>query len=130
MSKEFYTLTSPDGKTTSLPVRHGSLGPDVIDISRLYAEQGVFTHDPGFVATGSCESAITFIDGDKGVLLYRGYPVEQLAERSSFIEVAYLLLYGDLPTAGDADQTSIESRLEATERHDGDFPTFRRHECE
>jgi citrate synthase len=100
MSKDSYTLISPDGGENSvLPVRHGTLGPDVLDIARLYAEQGAFTYDPGFVATASCESAITFIDGDKGVLLYRGYPVEQLAERSSFIEVAYLLLYGDLPTA-------------------------------
>jgi citrate synthase len=86
MSKDSYTLISPDGGENSvLPVRHGTLGPDVLDIARLYAEQGAFTYDPGFVATASCESAITFIDGDKGVLLYRGYPVEQLAERSSFI---------------------------------------------
>jgi citrate synthase len=100
MTKESFTLTSPDGSsTTALPVREGSLGPDVIDIGHLYREQGVFTYDPGFVATGSCESAITFIDGDEGVLLYRGYPVEQLAQHSNFLEVAYLLLYGDLPTA-------------------------------
>jgi citrate synthase len=100
MTKESFTLTSPDGSSaTELPVREGSLGPDVIDIGHLYREQGVFTYDPGFVATGSCESAITFIDGDEGVLLYRGYPVEQLAQHSNFLEVAYLLLYGDLPTA-------------------------------
>ncbi len=99
MTKETYTLTSPDGSTTELPVRGGTLGPDVLDIGHLYREQDVFTYDPGFVATASCESAITFIDGDKGVLLYRGYPVEQLAEKSNFIEVAYLLLYGELPTA-------------------------------
>jgi citrate synthase len=80
-----------------LPVRKGTIGPDVVDISRLYREQGVFTYDPGFVSTGSCESSITYIDGDEGVLLYRGYPVVELAERSSFIEVAYLLLYGELP---------------------------------
>lgn len=98
MSKDAFTLTSPDGKATALPVRRGTLGPEVIDIAHLYREQGVFTFDPGFVATGSCKSAITFIDGDEGVLLYRGYPVEQLAAHSSFIEVAYLLLYGDLPT--------------------------------
>jgi citrate synthase len=99
MSKDAYTLTSPDGKTTELPVLKGTTGPDVIDIGRLYREQGVFTYDPGFAATGSCDSEITFIDGEKGVLMYRGYPVEQLAEHSNFIEVAYLLLYGELPTA-------------------------------
>ncbi len=74
------------------------MGPKVVDIGNLYKEQGVFTYDPGFVSTGSCDSDITFIDGDKGVLLYRGYPVEQLAKHSNFIEVAFLLLYGDLPT--------------------------------
>jgi citrate synthase len=82
-----------------LPVRKGTVGPDVIDIAHLYKEQGVFTYDPGFGATGSCESDITFIDGEEGVLMYRGYPVEQLAEHSSFIEVSYLLLHGNLPTA-------------------------------
>jgi len=99
MSKNVYTLTSPDGKTTELPIHKGSLGPDVIDIGSLYKDQGVFTYDPGFMATGSCESDITFIDGQKGVLMYRGYPVEQLAKKSNFIEVAFLLLYGELPTA-------------------------------
>ena len=99
MSKDAYTLTSPDGKTTELPLRDGSMGPRVIDIGKLYKEQGVFTYDPGFVSTGSCDSDITFIDGEKGVLMYRGYPVEQLAENSNFIEVAFLLLYGELPTA-------------------------------
>ena len=99
MSQDAYRLTSPSGSEMELPVRKGTVGPDVIDISRLYKEQGVFTYDPGFVATGSCESAITFIDGEKGILMYRGYPVEQLAEHSSFIEVAYLLLNAELPTA-------------------------------
>lgn len=99
MTKKVFTLTSPDGKTMELPVRQGTTGPDVVEISRLFAEQGVFTYDPGFVSTGSCDSKITFIDGSKGVLMYRGYPVEQLAAHSSFIEVAYLLLYGELPTA-------------------------------
>ena len=82
-----------------LPIYQGTIGPDVIDIRRLYSDGGVFTFDPGYTSTGSCESAITYIDGDKGELLYRGYPIEQLAEKSSFLEVAYLLLYGDLPTA-------------------------------
>ncbi len=99
MSNDVYTLTSPDGTSTELPVRKGTLGPDVIDIGHLYRDQGVFTYDPGFVSTGSCESDITFIDGNEGVLLYRGYPVEQLAKHSNFIEVSYLLLYGELPSA-------------------------------
>jgi len=109
MSKDAYTLTSPDGKTMELPVRSGTTGPDVIEIGRLFAEQGVFTYDPGFVSTGSCDSKITYIDGQEGVLMYRGYPVEQLAQHSNFIEVAYLLLYGELPSADELDQfaTSI-----------------------
>lgn len=110
MTKDAYTLTTPDGsKSTPLPVHTGTLGPDVLDIGKLYREQGVFTYDPGFVSTGSCDSKITFIDGNDGVLLYRGYPVEQLAKHSNFIEVAYLLLYGDLPTAAELDafETSL-----------------------
>ena len=98
MSEDVYRLTSPSGVEMDLPVRTGTTGPDVIDVARLYKEQGVFTYDPGFVSTGSCESDITFIDGEKGVLMYRGYPVEQLAANSSFIEVSYLLLHGELPT--------------------------------
>ena len=81
-----------------LPVRKGTLGPDVIDITTLYAETGHFTYDPSFTSTASCESKITFIDGGKGVLLYRGYPIDQLAEHSTFVETCYLLLYGELPT--------------------------------
>jgi citrate synthase len=99
MSKDAYTLTNPEGKAIELPIHRGTMGPEVIDIGKLYRQQGVFTYDPGFVSTGSCDSDITFIDGDKGVLMYRGYPVGQLAEHSNFIEVAYLLLYGELPTA-------------------------------
>ena len=86
-------------KTLDLPIYQGTIGPDVVDIRRLYTDGGVFTYDPGFTSTGSCESAITYIDGDKGELLYRGYPIEQLAEKSHFLEVCYLLLYGELPTA-------------------------------
>ena len=86
-------------KEVSLPVLKGSVGPDVVDIRKLYAETDAFTYDPGFTSTASCESQITYIDGDKGVLLYRGYPIEQLAEHSSFLEVCYLLLNGELPTA-------------------------------
>jgi citrate synthase len=101
MSQDAYSLTSPDGKVTELPAKKGTVGPDVIDIAQLYREQGVFTYDPGFVATGSCESDITFIDGEEGILMYRGYPVEQLAAHSSFIEVSYLLLHGELPTSSE-----------------------------
>ena len=99
MSEDVYRLKSPDGLEIDLPVRSGTIGPDVIDIAKLYREQGVFTYDPGFVSTGSCESDITFIDGEKGILMYRGYPVEQLANNSSFIEVSYLLLNGELPVS-------------------------------
>ncbi|MEL6476625.1 MAG: citrate synthase [Pseudomonadota bacterium] len=88
-----------DGKTTEFPVYDGVQGPSVVDIRKLYAELDVFTYDPGFTSTGSCESQITFIDGDKGELLYRGYPIDQLAEKASYLEVCYLLLYGELPTA-------------------------------
>ncbi|QLH38995.1 MAG: citrate (Si)-synthase [Defluviicoccus sp.] len=97
-----HTVTLVDnasGRRYELPVLKGSTGPDVIDVRKLYQETGYFTFDPGYTSTGSCESAITYIDGDKGTLLYRGYPIEQLAEGSDFMEVCYLLLYGDLPTA-------------------------------
>lgn len=87
-----------------LPIFSPKLGPDVLDIRKLYAQGDVFTFDPGFTSTASCESAITFIDGDKGELLYRGYPIDQLAEKSHFIEVCYLLLYGELPTAAQLDE--------------------------
>ena len=80
-----------------LPIRHGTLGPNVIDIADLYKDAHVFTYDPGYTSTASCESKITYIDGDEGILLYRGYPIEQLAEHGDFIETAYLLLYGELP---------------------------------
>ncbi len=99
MTQDVYRLIGPDGKESELPVHKGTTGPDVVDISGLYREHGVFTYDPGFVATGSCASDITFIDGEEGILMYRGYPVEQLAEHSNFLEVSYLLLYGELPTA-------------------------------
>jgi len=85
-------------KSTTLPLLSGTLGPDVFDIRKMYSDIGVFTFDPGYGITASCDSKITFIDGDEGVLLYRGYPIEQLAEKSTFLEVCYLLLNGDLPT--------------------------------
>ncbi|MCP3871271.1 MAG: citrate synthase [Gammaproteobacteria bacterium] len=98
MSKKTMTLTNAEtGRSAELPVHKGTAGPEVVDITGLYRDMGVFTYDPGFVATGSCRSSITYIDGDIGKLWYRGYPIEQLAEKSNFIEVAYLLLYGDLP---------------------------------
>ncbi len=92
------TLTLND-QTYDLPVMSPTIGPDVLDIRKLYGQADVFTFDPGFTSTAACESAITFIDGDKGELLHRGYPIEQLAAQSSYIEVCYLLLYGELPTA-------------------------------
>ncbi len=86
-------------KSTTLPLLGGTLGPQVADIRKLYGDLGIFTFDPGYGATASCESTITYIDGDAGVLLYRGYPIEQLAEKSGFLEISYLLLNGDLPNA-------------------------------
>ncbi|MEO8104436.1 MAG: citrate/2-methylcitrate synthase, partial [Betaproteobacteria bacterium] len=91
------TLSYGDGKTVDLPVYGGSHGPDVIDIRKLYGQTGMFTYDPGFLSTASCNSTITFIDGDKGELLYRGYPIEQLAKNCDFLETCYLLLKGELP---------------------------------
>ncbi|GJD78153.1 citrate synthase [Methylobacterium gregans] len=87
-----------DGKQVELPVKKGTIGPDVVDIGKLYAKTGAFTFDPGFTSTASCESKITYIDGDEGVLLYRGYPIEQLAEKGDFLETCYLMLFGELPT--------------------------------
>lgn len=97
MTSETAKLTFGD-KSVDLPVLEGSVGPDVIDISKLYAATGMFTYDPGFTSTASCQSDITYIDGDEGTLLYRGYPIEQLAEHGDFLETCYLLLYGQLPT--------------------------------
>jgi citrate synthase len=100
MSQKTVTLTdNSTGKTYTLPVLPGTTGPEVIDFRKLYADSGYFTYDPGFTSTGSCESKITYIDGDEGVLLHRGYAIEDLAENCSFLEVCYLLLYGELPTA-------------------------------
>ena len=84
-------------KSSTLPLMDGTIGPAVADIRRLYGDLGIFTYDPGYGATAACESKITYIDGDEGVLLYRGYPIEQLAEHSTFLEVAYLLMNGELP---------------------------------
>ena len=98
MSDVKATLSFSDGSPSmDLPIYRGSVGPDVIDIRKLYAQTGKFTFDPGFLSTASCNSSITYIDGDKGELLYRGYPIEQLAVTCDFLETCYLLLYGDLP---------------------------------
>ena len=115
-------------KQIELPVLKGSVGPDVVDIRKLYAGADVFTYDPGFTSTASCESQITYIDGDKGVLLYRGYPIEQLAEHSSFIEVCYLLLNGNLPNAKELDDFShiITHHTMVHEQFDRFFQGFRR----
>jgi citrate synthase len=99
MSKErIATLSFSDGRPpVDLPVLAGTIGPDVIDVRALYNKSGMFTYDPGFMSTASCRSQITYIDGDQGILMYRGYPIEQLAEHCDFLEVAYLILYGQLP---------------------------------
>ena len=97
-NKKIAKLNLPNGKVIELPVMSGSLGPDVIDITSLYRQADMFTFDPGFTSTGSCKSDITFIDGDQGILLHRGYKIEDLAEKSSFLETSYLLMYGELPS--------------------------------
>jgi citrate synthase len=101
-NKDTVTFTdNATGKSVDFPVQSGTIGPRVVDIRKLYGEMDMFTYDPGYTSTGSCESKITYIDGDKGELLYRGYPIEQLAENSDFLEVAYLLLKGELPSANE-----------------------------
>jgi citrate synthase len=106
------TLSVGSNQQTHLPVRSGSIGPDVIDVSKLYRDTGCFTYDPGFTSTANCSSRITYIDGDTGVLLYRGYPIEQLAKKSTFLEVCYLLLNGELPT-----KTQYENFRNIVTRH-------------
>ncbi len=98
MSDSTVKIVSGDGKECAAPRITPTHGPDVIDVRTLYKDTGLFTYDPGFATTASCKSAITFIDGDEGILLYRGYPIEQLAEHSNYLEVCYLLMYGELPT--------------------------------
>ena len=93
-----------DGGDFALPLLHGTVGPDVIDIRKLYGQSDKFTYDPGFTSTAACQSAITYIDGDEGILLHRGYPIDQLAEQSTFMEVSYLLLHGDLPNRQELDE--------------------------
>ncbi|MFO7856700.1 MAG: citrate synthase [Paracoccaceae bacterium] len=121
------TLTF-DGQTIELPVYDGTLGPSVIDIGKLYAKSGAFTFDPGYTSTGSCESSITFIDGEKGELLYRGYPIDQLAEKSHYLEVCYLLLYGNLPNRAELEdfETRVTRHTMLHEQMQNFFRGFRR----
>ena len=115
-------------KEIALPILKGTVGPDVVDVRKLYGQTDVFTYDPGFTSTASCESQITYIDGDAGVLLHRGYPIDQLAEKSSFLEVCYLLLNGELPNAAefaDFDRT-ITRHTMVHEQFDRFFAGFRR----
>src|SRR5947208_13936873 len=99
------TLTdNASGKSIELPMMEGSIGPKVIDVRKLYAQTGYFTYDPGFMATAACRSSITYIDGDEGILMYRGYPIQELAAKSDFLEVAYLLLNGELPSGKQKEQ--------------------------
>ncbi len=115
-------------KTFDLPILKGSTGPDVVDVRKWYADSDTFTFDPGFTSTASCESKITFIDGDAGVLLHRGYPIDQLAEKSSFLEVSYLLLHGELPTAAEREkfETTITRHTMLHAQFDRFFEGFRR----
>lgn len=121
------TLSFED-KTIELPVLSGSTGPDVIDIRKLYAGTGAFTFDPGFTSTAACESALTYIDGDAGVLLHRGYPIDQLASKSNFVEVCHLLLHGELPTAAQYEkfENSITTHTMLHSQFDRFFEGFRR----
>ena len=101
-------IDNKTGKKIECPVLEGTYGAPVIDTKQLYSELGMFTFDPGFLTTASCRSAITYLDGEKGILLHRGYPIEQLAEHSNYLEVCYLLLYGELPTKTQFDDFSQE----------------------
>ena len=100
-----------NGKELELKTLSGTVGPSVVDIRSLYSDLGIFTYDPGYGSTGSCESEITYIDGEQGVLLHRGYPIDQLANKSSFLEVAYLLLNGELPKKPEKEEFSISNIL-------------------
>jgi len=117
-----------DGKSVELPILSPTAGPDVLDVRKLYAEAGVFTYDPGYTSTASCDSTITFIDGDKGELLHRGYPIDQLAGKSHYLEVCYLLLYGELPTATELEdfETRVTRHTMLHEQMQYFFRGFRR----
>ncbi|MEX0307717.1 MAG: citrate synthase [Ruegeria sp.] len=126
-SQKTATLTV-HGESYDLPVFSPTAGPDVIDIRKLYGQAGVFTYDPGFTSTASCDSTITFIDGDKGELLHRGYPIEQIASKSHFLELSYLLLYGELPSARDLEkfETTITRHTMLHEQMQYFYRGFRR----
>ena len=117
-----------DGKTIELPMFTPTAGPDVIDIRKLYGQAGVFTYDPGFTSTASCDSTITYIDGDEGILLHRGYPIDQLASKSHFLEVCYLLLYGELPSSAELEdfETRVTRHTMIHEQMHNFFRGFRR----
>ena len=128
-SEKSVTITdNASGKSTILPVTSGTVGPDVIDIRKLYAETGMFTFDPGYGATGSCVSGLTYIDGDEGVLLHRGYTIEELAEKADFLELAYLLLEGELPKPDEKEEfdTAITRHTMVHEQLINFFRGFRR----
>ena len=116
------------GKTIDLPILKGTTGPDVVDIRKFYAESDAFTYDPGFTSTASCESKITFIDGDAGILLHRGYQIGELAEKSTFLDVCYLLLHGELPNAAEYAEFehTITYHTMLHEQFDRFFQGFRR----
>ena len=103
-SKKYELVNTETGKKSVLEARSGTVGPDCVNVANITKDHGIFTFDPGFMATAACESKITYIDGDNGILLYRGYPIEQLATKSNFLETAYLLIHGDLPAAGQLEQ--------------------------
>ncbi len=117
-----------DGKTIELPIIQGSFGPDALDIRSFYQETGLFCYDPGFLSTASCSSGITYIDGDKGILLYRGYPIEDLVEKCDFLDIAYLLFYGELPKAEQREsfESSIMQHTMVHEQLRSFFQGFRR----
>lgn len=129
MAENYVSLTEDDQKSVSkLPIMDGTLGPSVVDIRNLYAQTGYFTYDPGFTSTASCSSKITYIDGDNGILLYRGYPIEQLAERCDFLEVCYLLLNGELPNGAEMKEfvTTISQHVMVHEQLTRFYSGFRR----
>ena len=128
-SEKSVTMTdNASGKKVTFSVSSGTIGPDVIDIRNLYGETGMFTFDPGYGATGSCVSGLTYIDGDEGVLLHRGYAIEELAEKADFLELAYLLLEGELPNAAEKKEfdTAITRHTMVNEQLSAFFRGFRR----
>ena len=99
--KTFTLFDNENGNSYEIPILKSSIGPDVLDISNLYKDSGLFTYDPGYTSTASCKSKITYIDGEQGILMHRGYNIKELAENSNFMELCYLLLHGELPSSED-----------------------------